>query len=370
MARHERFRISHTRAADATFRSMTEAYQAGVLMGTAAGPNGRTVNLNGQALLNFGSCGYMSLETHPELRRGAHDAIDVYGTQFSFSRVLLQCPLYVELESALEQITGRPAVVGASTSLVHQAAFPLLIQDGDSIIIDQFAHASLHTAVKLLPSVPMEIVRHNRMDLLEEMLARLGQTSRHIWYIADGLYSMLGDFAPFDQLRTLLERHPQLRLYFDDAHATSCLGQRGRGVALDQFIHDERVVVALSLNKAFAAAGGMLSLPTESLKARVRRAGGPMLFSGPIQPPMLGAALASARLHLSDGFADLQQDLQSKLELCGELLAEAGLDIPMDIRSPTFHVQFDSPRLAAAILGATARDASELGEPLLEANAS
>jgi 7-keto-8-aminopelargonate synthetase-like enzyme len=64
--------------------------------------------------------------------------------------------------------------------------------------------------------------------------------------------------------------------------------------------------VALSLNKAFSAAGGALAVPNREIATRIRRCGGPMLFSGPIQPPMLGAAVSSARLHLHEDFPKLQ----------------------------------------------------------------
>src|SRR5689334_24587591 len=100
----------------------------------------------------------MALEARSELREAAHAAIDEYGTQFHFSRAYLQCPLYLELEGLLEQITGRPVLVAASTSFAHMSALPVLIKDTDHIIIDQFAHASLHTAVQLLPNVPLEIL--------------------------------------------------------------------------------------------------------------------------------------------------------------------------------------------------------------------
>ncbi len=67
---------------------------------------------------------------------------------------------------------------------------------------------------------------------------------------------MRGDFAPYAELRALLDRYPQLYLYVDDAHATSWYGKHGRGAALMELGTHERVVVALSLNKAFSAAGG------------------------------------------------------------------------------------------------------------------
>lgn len=130
------------------------------------------------------------------------------------------------------------------------AALPILVRDNDLMIIDQFAHASLHSAVQHVPNVPLSILRHNRMDQLDAQLTSLRDHSGLVWHIADGMYSMLGDFAPFDELSQLLDRHDKLRLYIDDARATSWLGRHGRGAALEHFAHDERVVVALATHHA------------------------------------------------------------------------------------------------------------------------
>jgi 7-keto-8-aminopelargonate synthetase-like enzyme len=349
MGRMEHFRISHTRTVEGTYRHVTELCEAGLVLQTGSSPNGRYVGVDGRQYLSFGSCSYMSLETRPELRNGAHDAIDRWGTQFHFSRVYVQCPLYEELESCLAAMTERPTLVAASTSLAHMAALPVLIEEGDSVVIDQFAHASLHTALRLVPSAPLEIVRHNRMDLLDAALTRLAPTSKQIWYVADGLYSMLGDFADFQSLTQLLDAHPKLRLYIDDAHATSWTGVRGRGAALEHFASDPRVVVALSLNKAFSAAGGALAVPSEALKLRIRRAGSTMLFSGPIQPPMLGAAVGSARLHLTEEFHSLQRELASKIAHAARALERHQLLVGAPARSPIFQLHCDSPRMTHII---------------------
>ena len=347
MARIEHFRISHTRAVEGTYRHVTELSEAGLVLQTGSSANGRYVGVDGKRYLSFGSCSYMSLEARPELRDAAHAAIDRWGTQ---SRVYVQCPLYEELESCLAEMTGRPTLVAASTSLAHMAALPVLIEDGDSVVIDQFAHASLHTALKLVPAAPLEIVRHNRMDLLDAALTRLAPTSKQIWYVADGLYSMLGDFADFEALKQLLDAHPKLRLYIDDAHGTSWTGAHGRGAALEHFASDPRVVVALSLNKAFSAAGGALAMPSETMKMRVRRAGSTMLFSGPIQPPMLGAAVGSARLHLSEALPSLQSELAAKIAHAARALERHGLVVGAPARSPIFQLHCDSSRMTYAIV--------------------
>jgi 7-keto-8-aminopelargonate synthetase-like enzyme len=350
MARTEHFRISHTRAVEGTYRHVTELCEAGLVLQTGSSPNGRYVGVDGKQYLSFGSCSYMSLETWPELRNAAHDAIDRWGTQFHFSRVYVQCPLYEELECSLASMTGRPTLVAASTSLAHMAALPVLVEEGDSVVIDQFAHASLHTAMRLVPTAPLEILRHNRMELLDAALSRLAPTSKQIWYVADGLYSMLGDFADFEGLKQLLDAHPKLRLYVDDAHATSWTGFRGRGAALEHFGSDPRVVVALSLNKAFSAAGGALAVPSEALKLRIRRAGSTMLFSGPIQPPMLGAAVGSARLHLSEQFPSLQRELLSKIAHAARALERHQLVVGAPARTPIFQLHCASSRMTHAIV--------------------
>jgi 7-keto-8-aminopelargonate synthetase-like enzyme len=294
------------------------------------------VSIAGDSLLNFGGCSYLGLSLRDELREGAIDAVHRYGTQLSFSRVYLECPLYAELEDLVSQITGGHALVAASTSLAHIAAMPVLMQSGDAVLIDRAAHASLHTAALLLGHVQIETVPHGDHAALEAAVARLSRTHRRVWYVLDGVYSMHGDFAHFGHLNGLLALHPQLHLYVDDAHGTSWFGPHGRGTALSTLTDVSRVVVALSLNKAFSAAGGALIFPTTSMRDAVRTTGGPMLFSGPIQPPMLGAAVASAKLHLSHDLDLLQAALRTRIGLMTQTADLYGIRLAAYDGTPIF----------------------------------
>ena len=342
MARVHKFRFSPARAMDAVHRTFDEAGKTGALLRTAGSYQGRKVELDGRMLYNFGSCSYMALEMHHELRAAAALAVYEYGTQFSFSRAYLECALYEELEANLESMTDRFVLVTPSTTLAHQAALPVLIGDEDAVLIDQFAHASLHQATELLRDVPVHLVRHSRIDQIDQLTRELAPKHRHIWMIIDGLYSMLGDFAPFSELEYLLERYPQLHLYIDDAHAISWMGKHGRGGALTHLGKHERVVVAMSLNKAFSCAGGALALPNAALKTRIRRCGGPMLFSGPIQPPMLGAAVACSKLHLAAEHAKLQEEVMCRIDYALILANELGLPLATYDRTPIFLIECDS----------------------------
>lgn len=333
---------SPTRGADVVYRMICAAEEKGTMLNTADRYDGRRVEIGGRKFLNFGGCSYMGLDRRLELQEAAAAASHEYGTQFSISRVYLECALYRELEAHLEAIAGRPVLVAPSTTLAHMAALPVLVRDRDAVLIDQFAHASLHSATALLRNIPVRLVRHSRLDRIEEALGELAPRHERVWLVIDGLYSMFGDLAPFDELAELLDRWENLRLYVDDAHATGWLGTHGRGGALTRFARHSQVVVALSLNKSFAAAGGALALPDTGLKARIRRCGGPMLFSGPIQPPMLGAAVASAKVHLTPGHAVAQAELLSRIDHALTRAEVLGLPIMTHHRTPIFFVPCDS----------------------------
>lgn len=306
--------------------------------------------VDGEGLKNFASCSYMGLERHPDLIAGGQAALAQYGSNFSISRIYLQCPLYPALEAALEEMTGRHVLVTPSTTLGHLAALPVLVGDRDLVIVDQFAHASLHMATELVADVPIELLRHSRMDLLEERLRKLGDDVERVWYVCDGVYSMLGDYAPFAELSALLRRHPKLHVYADDAHSVSWAGANGRGAALASFNELDRVVVALSLNKAFGAVGGALSFPNAELRDRVRRCGGPSVFSGPISPAGLGSALASAKLHLSSEHADMQAELHERIVFARAAVADAGIALATDSHTPILMVHYDSVPAAHGVV--------------------
>lgn len=342
MAVRSKHVFSRSRTVQSVQRYVEELIGDGLIWHTSPDAAGRSILLEGRECLNFGSCSYLGLHLHPDLAEGTIAAVRRYGTQFPFSRAYMSSSLYLELEEMLGRITGRHALVGASTTLVHLAALPVLVDDEDAVVIDQFAHASLYSATEHLGRTPVVRVRHGRVDLLENLIKELSATHKRVWYVLDGLYSMRGDFAPFAALKELLGRYPALHLYVDDAHSTSWYGTHGRGAALTHLPDDDRVVVALSLNKAFAAAGGAVVVSNPALKRKIRTCGGTMMFSGPIQAPMLGAAVASARLHLSPELGRMQVALREKIDHARAQATQVGVNVVADDPTPIFQLPYDS----------------------------
>jgi 7-keto-8-aminopelargonate synthetase-like enzyme len=285
--------------------------------------DGRTFSFEGKPMLNFGSCSYLGLELDPRMRQAVIDAVMRYGTQFSSSRTYVQAPPYPAVEALLSEMFGGEVLMVPSTTLGHVTALPVIIGSQDTVVLDQMVHHSVQMAVNHVRSqgTSVEMIRHSAIDRLERVLRRAPPGHR-VWYLADGVYSMFADLAPFGALRQLLDHDERLHLYIDDSHGVGWTGRHGRGPALDALGRHERLVVAGSLNKSFAAAGAALVFHDPEMARRVRLLGGPMIFSGPVQPPMLGAAAASAQIHLSGELPRLQAELRERIVYCSELLGE------------------------------------------------
>lgn len=310
--------------------------------------NGRTVTIDGQDVVNFGSCSYLGLEVDDRLKQGAIDATLRYGTQYSSSRAYSSCGLYEEAESLFYTIfDNNPVILGGSTTLTHVAAIPILIQDDDLVILDHQVHGSVQMAVQLVKArgTKVEMIRHNRMDILEDLIKKNPNKYEKIWYMADGLYSMYGDFAPLDELIALMEKYGNFHVYIDDAHGMSWAGRNGNGYVLSKVPLHPKLILSTSLAKGFGAGGGLLVLSDEEMKRKILTCGSSYTTSGPVQPPMLGAIVASAKIHLTDEIYTLQSELTRRIAYTKQLIQEYDLPLVHPSDSPIFYIGLGMPRV-------------------------
>lgn len=310
--------------------------------------DGKHIILDGEELLTFGSCCYLGLETDPRLKEGVIRAVERYGTQFSTSRGYVSTPLYSQVEEHLSELFGGPALALPTTTLGHIAAIPVLVNEKDAIILDHQVHASVQTGATQARAggATVEVIRHGDVGSLEERAEALTRTKRHVWHMIDGVYSMFGDLPDVDLLTRLLNRYEQFHVYVDDAHGMSVDGKHGRGVHLARMPHHPRMIFATSLNKAFAAGGGCMVFPTDELRQKVRMCGAPLTFGGPLQPPMLGAILASAKIHLSSEIETLKAELRTRVEFLNRQLLQRELPLLAHNHAPIFFLRTGPLRLA------------------------
>jgi 7-keto-8-aminopelargonate synthetase-like enzyme len=314
--------------------------------------DGRHIRIKGKELVNFGTCGYMGLEMDERLKTAVIDAVQRYGTAFASTRAYVTIKLYEEIEDLLTKMFEKPVVLLANVTLSHISNIPTLIGDNDCVILDTQVHDSVQTAVQLLKSrnIHVDIVRHNRIDILEHKIDHLKDKYNKIWYMPDGIYSMYGDGAPMKEITALMDKHEQLHLYVDDTHGMSWAGKNGTGYAMSQVPFHDRMILVTSLNKAFSAAGGVTVFPDTKTRDLVRNCGRPFIFSGPIQPPLLGACIASAKIHLSPEIYQMQDQLQERVKYINNRCHELELPLIFENNTPIFFIGVSKPAVAFSMV--------------------
>jgi len=283
--------------------------------------DGSHITVNGKDLVSFGSCIYTGLETDSRLKEAAVQAIFKYGVHFCSSRAYLSVTLYKEAEEILAEIFNCPTIIAPSITLAHQSCIPIVVEENDAVLIDARAHESMQIPVKMLElrDIPIETVRHNNLEQIEEKILELKGKHRRIWYFCDGVYSTFGDLAPIQELKELLDRYEQFHVYADDAHGISWIGRNGMGYAPSRVEIHPRMYFISSLAKGFGCTGGVIVIPNDEVRNRVRQCGMTLMFSNPLPPPVLGAIIASAKIHLSDEIYERQRGLQRRISVFNEM---------------------------------------------------
>ncbi|MEZ4824746.1 MAG: aminotransferase class I/II-fold pyridoxal phosphate-dependent enzyme [Bacteroidia bacterium] len=328
-------------------KTITEARNAGAIHLSTEDEmfNGREIQIEGKPLINFSSCSYLGLELDPRMKDAAVDAVLRYGTQFSSSRAYVSMGMYDELESLLSQIYQSPVLVAPTTTLGHLSLIPTIIGDEDAVILDHQVHASVALAAQTLKarSVKIEMIRHNNLEMLEQRIQKLRKTHQKIWYFADGVYSMYGDYAPMDDLLSLLDKYEQLHLYMDDAHGTGWTGKNGSGFVRGKFSAHPRIYITGSMAKGFGAVGGILVLPDEETRQMVRNCGGTMIFSGPIQPASLAAAVQSAKIQLTPEIDLLQAKVARRVAQFNSTARKLNISLISESDTPICFIHVGMP---------------------------
>lgn len=341
-------KFKHNNFLDTVDEVFTDAMKSGVLHLYSEDEQftGRRIRIGDRDLFHFGTTGYLGLEQDPRLKRAAIEAIEKYGTQFPLSKSYVSFVLYRALEERLFQMYGNPIVVTKNSTLGHIGVIPCVVRDEDAVIIDHQAHWSMHNACQLLKprGIPVELIRHSNLDMLEEKIKELSTRCNKIWYLADGIYSMYGDCAPIPELMYLYNKYPQLYLYFDDVHGMSWVGKNGTGYVMDQLkTLPERVLLFGTLSKSFGASGAVLVSSDMDMHRRIKTFGGPLTFSAQLEPASVAAACASADIHLSAEIYVMQNQLADNIQYFNTLLSHTDLPLIEKNNCPVFYIGTGMP---------------------------
>ena len=165
----------------------------------------------------------------------------------------------------------------------NSALFQTLCTRHDTIIFDEFVHASAREGIQNSNAQHIKAV-HNDVNSFEEALRKAKAQQKkdgQIWVAVESVYSMDGDIAPLKALYGLAEDYDAV-LVVDEAHATGVMGRAGKGLAyelysslraqrsnpekIDCFVADtprndvwpDNLIVLHTCGKAIGVAGGLV----------------------------------------------------------------------------------------------------------------
>jgi 8-amino-7-oxononanoate synthase len=260
------------------------------------GPQGRHTLIDGKPVLNFAWCDYLGLSKHPDLIAASKAAIDAYGTSVSASRMVSgDTPLHRELEQEIADTIGvEGALVFVSGHAANVSTIGTIMTAEDLIIHDEFVHNSAVVGMRLSGAKTMTF-RHNKLDLLEQLLREERTKYKNCLVVIEGLYSTEGDIPDLARVVELKERYGAW-LMVDDAHGCGVLGKTGAGLSEHTGVPGDKVDIWMgTLSKAYASCGGYIAGNRELIDALRYSAPG-FVFSVGLPPSMTAAALAALRV--------------------------------------------------------------------------
>jgi 8-amino-7-oxononanoate synthase len=252
------------------------------------------VIMGDRRILMFGSNNYLGLTTNPEVKAAAKEAIDLYGTGCSGSRMLNgTMDLHVRLESRLAHFMRREAALVFGTGFqTNLGALSTIAQKGDVIIADRNIHASILDGC-LASFARTTRFRHNDMDDLEKVLQGLEPDQGRL-IVVDGVFSMEGDTANLPEIVRLARRHGA-RIYLDEAHAIGVLGLDGRGTAEHYGVESDVDIVMGTFSKSFASIGGFVAARRDVIEF-IKHHSRAFVYSASLAPANAAAVLKAIEI--------------------------------------------------------------------------
>jgi 8-amino-7-oxononanoate synthase len=288
------------------------------------GKNGVHTQMDGRDVLNFSSYDYLGLNGHPEVVEAAKAAIDQHGISCSASRhVAGERPIHRKLERALaDHYSAEDALIFVSGYATNVSVIGQLCGAKDLILSDAAMHNSAVMGA-VLSGATRRNFQHNDLNDLEEILSAIRNKFERVLIVAEGLYSMDGDYPDLPRLIDIKKRY-NAWLMVDEAHALGVLGKTGGGL-FQHFGMDPREVDIWmgTMSKTLAACGGYI-VGTGPMVDYLRLLAGAFVFSVGM-PPVIAASVHKS-LELMHREPDRVARLQHNCRYFLDYARKCGLD--------------------------------------------
>lgn len=207
---------------------------------------------------DFLSNDYLGLAKSPVLRSRIQDDYNQLSDAMNGatgSRLLSGNTTYAEdLEGYLAKLfLGERALLFNSGYTANLAVLSTIPQRGDTIILDELAHACMKEGARLSYAQKLSF-RHNDLNDLEK---KLDKSQGDIFVVVESVYSMDGDIVPLEALVSLCEKY-KANLIMDEAHSTGIWGSKGSGLACAMGMEKEVFARVYTFGKAMGVHGAVV----------------------------------------------------------------------------------------------------------------
>ena len=251
--------------------------------------------VEGRNVILAGTNNYLGLSFDPRCIEAAREAAADWGTGTTGSRLANgSFTEHQALETEIAEFYGvNHAIVFSTGYAATMGMCSTLAGPGDTILLDADSHASIYAGVKLSGA---DIIRfkHNNPEDLAKRLRRLGDRAGQALIIAEGIYSMLGDVAPLQEIAAVKREYGGY-LFLDEAHSMGALGATGRGAAQAAGVEDDVDFFAGTFSKSLGAIGGFCVSRHAELEA-IRFCINAYIFTASSAPSIIASTRAALRI--------------------------------------------------------------------------
>ncbi len=233
-------------------------------------------------------------------------------------------PVTRELEARLATIfKSESALLFNSGYSANTAILSAIPQRDDTIIYDEYIHASLKEGARLSFAKRFSFVHNDLLDLENKLKKATGD----IFVVAESVYSMDGDFAPLSAILALCQKY-QANLIWDEAHSTGIWGENGNGIACENEL-DHRIFARIyTFGKAMGVHGACIVGSKVLMNYLVNFA---RSFIYTTALPLHSVIAVSEAFNYLAAHPELQKDIYSKIAFFrNELLKTAASSIQFE----------------------------------------
>jgi 8-amino-7-oxononanoate synthase len=299
--------------------------------------DGRRIRIGDAWFADFASCNYLGFDLDPEIMDSIAAQVSRWGTHPSWSRLLGNPRIYIDIEDRLTELLGAPdTLVLPTITHIHSSVIPVLAGQGH-VLVDAQAHKTIYDGCSIARGngATLHRFRANDVEHLEDELRVLAPGVSRLVCI-DGVNSMTGNLPDLSAMARVCREYDAL-LYVDDAHGFGILGERGpeesspyglRGNSLVRHLGEsyDNIVLVGGFSKSYSSLLAFIALPTW-MKNHLKVAAPPYLYSGPSPTASLATVMAGFDVNESRG-DQIRADLHRKTMKVLDHVHALGLETP------------------------------------------